>query len=496
MSLGSHGTGRLRYVPVMKLMPLPFVLGLLSLATVSAAHEDEATSGGAATGPAVYATACASGEAAGFSCSNVDLRAYLPLVDFSTSRLNDIWGWTDPLTDVPYALVGTMEGVTFVSLADPDLPVLVGSLDGPTGTSLWGDIRVHLDHAFMVKEAGGHGLQVFDLNRLRAVTSPPVTFTQDARDTSFGSAHNVATNPLTGLGLVVGSNTCSGGFRMFDLSSPLTPSFLGCYSGDGYTHDVQCAQYTGPDTDHLGSEICFASNEDTLTIVDVTNRASPVQLARESYPGVRYVHQGGLTPDQRYFIQGDELDEHDDGVDMRTYVWDVTDLDAPVVAGFHESSLPAIDHNLFVVDNHVFQANYRAGVRILRTGNLANAEMVEVAHFDTITADDDAEFGGVWGLHVFESGLVATTDIFGGVFVLTPDLEAVGECADGIDNDGDGTVDHAGGPGGEAADTGCFGVGDPVEKHPPPRTSGCGMGPELAPLLGFWVVARGRRRQR
>ena len=135
-------------------------------------------------------------------------------------------------------------------------------------------------------------------------------------------------------------------------------------------------------------------------------------------------------------------------------------------------------------------------MRVLRTGNLANAEMVEVAHFDTITADDDAEFGGVWGLHVFENGLVATTDIFGGLFVLDPDLGAVGECVDGIDNDSDGTVDHAGGPSGEAADTGCFGIGDPVEKRPPPPPSGCGIGPELAPLLGLLAAVRVRRRGR
>jgi choice-of-anchor B domain-containing protein len=234
------------------------LLALLGFGMPSAAHEGEATSGGAATGPAQFATACASGDAGGFSCSNVDLRAYLPVAEFSTSRLSDIWGWTDPLTDVPYALVGTYEGVAFVSLADPDAPVLVGDLDGPTGNSLWGDVRVHQDHAFMVKEAAAHGLQVFDLNRLRGVTNPPVSFTGDARDTSFGSAHNVSTNPVTGLGIVSGSNTCSGGFRMFDLASPLLPSCLGCYSGDGYTHDVQCVIYNGPDGDHLGSEIFFA----------------------------------------------------------------------------------------------------------------------------------------------------------------------------------------------------------------------------------------------
>ncbi|MEN8161403.1 MAG: choice-of-anchor B family protein, partial [Myxococcota bacterium] len=346
----------------MRIARVLVLLALLGFVTPGVAHEDSGTPAGAASGPALSAVPCVNGDAAGFPCSNVDLRAYLPLTDLSTSQLNDVWGWTDPLTGIDYALVGTYTGVAFVSLADPDQPVVIGHLPSPSiFASAWGDIRVHADHAFMVKESINHGLQVFDLTRLRSVTSPPVTFTEDTRVSGFSNAHNVATNPASGLGLVVGSNTCSGGLRMFDLTSPLSPSFLGCYSGDGYTHDVQCVFYTGPDADHLGSEICFASNEDTLTIVDVTNRSAPVQLARVGYAGVGYVHQGWLTPNQRYFIQGDELDEQDNGVNTRAYVWDVADLDAPALVGFHEAGIPAIDHNLYVIGNHVFQANYRGG---------------------------------------------------------------------------------------------------------------------------------------
>jgi len=469
--------------------------GLVVLAGSARAHEDSGSPDGAALGPALSAVPCVAGSAAGFPCFNVDLRAFLPVSDVSATQLNDVWGWTDPATGIDHAIVGTTTGVTFVSLADPDAPVVVGHLPSPSVfTSMWGDIRVHDDHAFLVKESFNHGLQVFDLTRLRGVVSPPVTFGQDARVTGFGNAHNVATNPATGLGVVVGSNTCSGGLRMYDLADPLDPSFLGCYSGDGYTHDVQCVIYTGPDADHQGREICFASNEDTLTIVDVTDRAAPVQLARVGYPDVGYVHQGGLTPDQRFFLQGDELDEHDLGVPTRTHVWDVADLDAPVWLGFNSAVIPAIDHNLFVVGNHVVQASYRAGVRFLRTGNLAELEMAEVAFFDTIPADDAADFSGVWGVHRFDSGIVAATDIYGGLFVLEPHLDAVTECADGIDNDRDGTIDAAGGPGGEAADAGCFGPTDPVEAGPP-RAGGCGIGPELAPGLALLAFARRRRRR-
>ena len=46
--------------------------------------------------------------------------------------------------------------------------------------------------------------------------------------------------------------------------------------------------------------------------------------------GYGYTHQGWLTGDQRYFLVDDELDEINYHHNTRTYVWDVSDLEAPV----------------------------------------------------------------------------------------------------------------------------------------------------------------------
>lgn len=479
----------------MRILCASLLLALAGLALPAAADDDHGhasgDASGAAQGPALSAAPCVGGLAAGFPCRNVDLRAFVPVADLGTSRINDVWAWRDPVTGVEWALVGTLEGTSFVSLADPDHPVVVGRIPSPTVTSLWGDLRVHDDHAILVKESSGHGLQVFDLARLRDVTTPPVIFGEDARYTGFGNAHTVSVNEATGLGVAAGSNTCSGGLHLLDLADPLAPAFLGCYAGDGYTHDVECVVYAGPDLEHRGSEICLASNVDTLTIVDVTNPAAPSQLARVSYPGVGYVHQGWLTPDQRYFLENDELDEQSFGHGTRTHVWDVADLDAPVWLGYHAHATTAIDHNLVVVGDHVFEANYRAGVRVLRTGDLARAELAEIAWFDTIPMDDAAQFSGVWGVHVLDSGLVIASDIFGGLFVLEPDLEAVAGCEDGIDNDGDGRIDATGGPGGEPRDPGCASPDDPDEAAAL-SSGGCGLGPELIPLLALLAALRRR----
>ena len=71
--------------------------------------------------------------------------------------------------------------------------------------------------------------------------------------------------------------------------------------------DAQCVNYAGPDLDHQGKEICFNSNVDTLTIVDVTNKAGSAMLSRTGYSGSSYTHQGWLTEDQVYLLLGDTV---------------------------------------------------------------------------------------------------------------------------------------------------------------------------------------------
>jgi choice-of-anchor B domain-containing protein len=105
------------------------------------------------------------------------------------------------------------------------------------------------------------------------VGSPPVTFANTAHYDDFGSAHNIAINEDSGFAYAIGTGTCSGGLHM--VQNPASPTNAGCYSGDGYTHDTQCVIYNGPDADYQGAEVCFSSNEDTLTIVDVSNKAAP-----------------------------------------------------------------------------------------------------------------------------------------------------------------------------------------------------------------------------
>ncbi|MCP4283801.1 MAG: choice-of-anchor B family protein, partial [Gammaproteobacteria bacterium] len=376
---------------------------------------------------AMAMTPCVGGFAGPYACDNVDLMAFMPMSSIGGGGGNDIWGWTDPQDGSEYAVMGRTTGTSFVDISDPENPVYLGNLPAHNGvSSSWRDIKVYANHAFIVSEAGGHGMQVFDLTELRSVVSPPVTFSETAHFAGFGSAHNIVINEDTGFAYGVGAGTCAGGLHFVNIQNPTSPVDAGCFSADGYTHDAQCIIYNGPDTTYTGSEICFNANEDSLTIVDVTDKGNPVQLSRRTYAGSVYAHQAWATEDHVYVLLGDELDEQGNGHNTRTYIWDVSDLNNNGgFMGFYDSAEPAIDHNLYIKGDYVYQSNYAAGLRILDITDISNANLFEEAFFDTYTPHNNPTFDGSWSNYpYFASGIVVVTSRGEGLFIVRPNLQA------------------------------------------------------------------------
>ena len=288
-------------------------------------------------------------------------------------------------------------------------------------SSLWRDIKVYADHAFIVSEASGHGMQVFDLTKLRNVPNPPITFSSDAHYGGFGNCHNIAINEESGRAYPIGANTFSGGLNIIDISNPLTPTLIGSFAEDGYSHDAQIVNYIGPDAQYAGKEIAFCFNENTVTIVDVTDAGDPVLLSATGYSTSAYTHQGWLTEDHKYLLVGDELDEG--SVNTRTYIFDVQDLNNVSLIGTHVGATAAIDHNMYTHEGLVYQSNYRAGLEILDLDNVGQGQLERVAYFDVYPASNSAQFNGTWSNYpYFASGNVIVSHIEEGLFVLRPNI--------------------------------------------------------------------------
>ncbi|HCT52771.1 MAG TPA: hypothetical protein DF712_09955 [Balneola sp.] len=393
----------------------------------------------------------------------------LESTDSPTVRLNDIWGWTDPMTKKEYALVGLTNGVSFVDVSNPEKPIVIGKLDesnisakfktlsdpnyeactigiGDTEQSkniqegsTWRDHKVFKDHLFIGSDAQAHGIQVFDLTKLRSYEGTFLEFEEDALYTGLANSHNVVINEETGFAYAVGATNAevceTGGLHIIDINDPKNPVFAGCYSdttpprrrsNSAYIHDAQCVNYVGPDSDYTGKEVCFSAAERSLVIADVTDKADVTTVGFASSPSMSYAHQGWLTEDHKYFLMNDELDEFNLGRTTKTYIFDVSDLSNPTFVNFYEHNTESIDHNLYIKGDYVYASNYVSGLRVMRMNDISSAELEEVAFFDSepnIYSNPNQQFNGTWSNYpFFESGVIIMSDINRGLFILQPDF--------------------------------------------------------------------------
>ncbi|KAJ7064325.1 hypothetical protein C8F01DRAFT_1130993 [Mycena amicta] len=381
-----------------------------------------------------------------FSCNNLDLYSFTPHADLGSKSEfgNDIWGWTHE--DREFALVGEFDGTAFVEVLSSGQVVYLGRLGTQTVASTWRDIKVIGNHAYIGSEAMGHGIQVFDLTKLldASLVEQPKDFSLDVDMAAhydglpLGPSHNIVAHKDKNLIIAVGSiprnDTCAAGLIFVDVTDPTKPTSAGCAAADGYVHDAQCLTYAGPHTKYVGTDICYAFNEDSFTIYNITDPAAAEIISTAPYYGVSYSHQGWVVDerDQRYLLLDDELDEvyqrgWANNSHTVTYIWDIQNLEEPVLTGHYSSPVKSIDHNLYVHNGWAYESNYGSGLRVVDVSSVAQdptgGAFKEVAFFDVHPEDDDvggeATFTGSWSVYpYFASGYIVVNSIERGLFVV------------------------------------------------------------------------------
>ena len=383
----------------------------------------------AAGSTSATSVACVNGMAGDYPCSNINLLSQLTLAELGAQsdaiKANRHWGWIDPTTGREYVIFGLTDATSFVDITDPVNPVFLGQLPSHDGISQYRDFAVYGNYLFVVADnPTHHGLQVFDLTDLRGVQNPPVTFSEAAHYAGFVAGHSLWMNDATGFLYVFRTvgDACGNGVQIVNVQNPLQPSFAGCFGADQTPLSTGvCVLYEGPDHDYHGHEICFVGSDDNVTIVDVTNKSQPETVADFTYPDIARAHQGDLSVDQRYWLLGDMMDEHHNGFNTRTYAFDISDLDNPVVLGHFSHSTTSIDHDLFIIGSKVYQANWRAGLRILNISSLPDLSFRELGYFDTVPGSDSVDHSGAFAPYPWWSGAVVTiSDTESGLFVLQP----------------------------------------------------------------------------
>ena len=220
-------------------------------------------------------TPCADGFAGDYPCEGLELLSVKSLEELGGgANGNDCWGWVDPESGREFVLYGRANGLSIVDVTDAVNPRFMANVPTTSESSLWRDVKVHDNHAFIVSEADFHGMQVVDLTQIPGLDTAagPVDLSPMAVYAGFGSAHNIVINEASGFAYAVGTNSAGGGLHVIDVNDPASPVIAGTYDAS-YTHDAQVVIYEGPDTDHIGKEVAFCFNGDNgVAIVDVTDK--------------------------------------------------------------------------------------------------------------------------------------------------------------------------------------------------------------------------------
>ncbi len=338
---------------------------------------------------------------------NVTLRANV----HDHINYNDVWGYSAP-DGTELAILGRVEGTSFVDVTDPDVPVEV--LNIPGALTIWRDIKVYDHYAYIVDDAAGEGLVVVDL-------SDPSAPVEVARYTDvFTTAHNAWVDEEAGLLFCCGSD---GGTHVFDLvPDPVAPVYLHTFS-DFYVHDL----FTQDDVAYFA-----AIGSGVLATGDLTGLPGSIPVLDTAPSDDRATHNAWTTDDGNYTLT---TDERSGG---HLTIFDTSDpTEVSKVAEYHHPTDPtSVIHNVVLRGDLAFVSWYTAGLEIV---DIADPRFPSrVGFYDTYPGSGPG-FSGAWGVYpLADSGLIYISDIQTGLYVVEfdPNYGAVeGMLRDAVDND-------------------------------------------------------------
>lgn len=320
-------------------------------------------------------------------------------------KLNDIWGYTAP-DGTEYALVGTTQGVSIVSLADPNNPIEVQFIAGEPST--WRDLRTWKHYCYVVADQNGtkEGILIIDLSGLPGQVNfvRQRIYVPELGDTIF-TCHNIWIDEQ-GYAYLSGPNVNNGGVVIFNLEpDPMQPNYVG--KGPAvYVHDCYARG------NRLYTAEIYAGQ---FSIFDINSRSNPVLLSSQETP-FRFSHN--VWPNE----YGTVLFNTDERANAPVSAFDISNpqnirqLDAFTPPATRNTGV--IPHNVHVRGVFLVISYYTDGCIIVDASD--STHLVQVGWFDTST-DFNNGFHGAWGVYpFFDSGRILVSDIERGLFVLEP----------------------------------------------------------------------------
>ena len=321
--------------------------------------------------------------------------------------ISDVWGYVHP-SGTEYALVGTTSGMSIVDVStDPTSPSEVQFV--PKNSSVWQDVKVWENHAYMVVDVNGQaGLLIVDLSDLPNSVSS-LTWDENIDGIPFGLVHNIFVDE-NGILYACGGDFANGGVAFLDLNpDPNDPTLVGTYTDD-YVHDLYVKDNMLYTAEVYGGK---------FKVVNIADKENPAVLGSAFTPN-DFTHNVWLSDDGNTLFTTDEKE----GAYVTAFdisdPSDINELDRLRTPNFSN----VIPHNTFVLGDLLVTSYYTEGVWIFDASDPSN--LTPLAQYDT-SPSSGGGFAGCWGVYPFlPSGRILATDSGQGLFVLEYDETPVG----------------------------------------------------------------------
>ena len=343
--------------------------------------------------------------------------------DEEPSSTNVALAWQRDAADAlgPYTDVWAADGLAFAPHSAGAIEILDATSGAEVGVIDTRDYSPHLGLPTWVTDVKSRGsllyaatatkgILIFDIGEPAAPALVGRFFVSGSDAETFSNVHNIYLSPDGSMLYAINQSHPRSDLRLIDVSDPAAPREVGRF----FVPDVRSV-FDGVHDAHVisheGREIVFLNAlQSGLFILDATDPAAIETLSVVAWDGV-FSHSGwafSVGDGGLYYVNTDE------GYDQGVTIFDVTDLENPVLLSEFKTRPGISVHNVEVVDGIAYLSYYLDGLRVVDLRDPANPR--EVGHFDTVAAANERDINqGAWGVHVDE-GRVYISDRETGIY--------------------------------------------------------------------------------
>ncbi|HET9887064.1 MAG TPA: choice-of-anchor B family protein, partial [bacterium] len=312
------------------------------------------------------------------------------------SGYSDIWGFVGN-NGREYVILQTITGSAWYDVQDPIHPVLIKEIPG--AVSSWRDAFDIGNYVYLGSEGGG-GIQIVD------VSNPANPTLVGAYTATVNNSHTVFGDRARKLVYVMGgfADGAAGGLQVLNAANPTNLVEVGRWTNQ-YVHDASAE-----------GNIVHANliNVGRFRLIDTTNPASPAGLGNAFNDPTGATHSSWPFGDGIHVLVTEETIEAVDTGRLKCL-----NISNPATITLVDDYNPAPNtsaHNPHIQGNRAAVSWYTRGTRLIDITNPAN--LAEIGYVDTYPTNDGPNFAGNWGTFPhFPSGLIASSDISGGLFL-------------------------------------------------------------------------------